>query len=134
VYVRVRNSGYQAASGVMLRGYYRAVAPGVEPLAPGLVWRRPPADGWIAMTPAGGRSLGTINPTPTGVAAPAPAGPLTWTPPAAGRYYLLIAVGSADDPSNIDPAVVFACAAGPTPLWRLVPFDNNLAARVVTAS
>jgi hypothetical protein len=78
--------------------------------------------------------VGNIDPTPPGAAAPLAPVSMTWTPPCAGTWCLLVSVSAVGDRSNIDPEVPFACAAGPTPLWRLVPFDNNLAARLVVAA
>ncbi len=120
VYVKVRNGGTQAASGVV-RGYY-------QPLAAAPVWGG--AASWTALEPAAGVPVGPINPGDAVRTTQA----LTWTPPPPGGWRLLIVVSSVDDPSNIDnpgPSAAYPCANGPTPLARLVPFDNNIALREV---
>src|SRR5215210_986693 len=52
---------------------------------------------------------------------------------ARGRECMFMEVTTTDDRdlSNIDARTFFPCAAGPTPDWRLLPFDNNLAQRNV---
>ncbi|MGI8806991.1 MAG: hypothetical protein ACR2KK_03955 [Acidimicrobiales bacterium] len=112
-YVRVKNRGTQAASNVVVRGYH------CKPAA-GLVW---PGD-WEAMTTAQVSVAGSI---PAG--GQAVAGPFEWTPEVEGHECLLMAASATGDPSNIDPGSALPCAAGPTPEWRLVPFDNNLGQR-----
>lgn len=114
-YVRVKNRGTRRADNVIVRGY-------TSPLGTGLVW---PND-WQPMTtrdlpvPAGIESGGSVV-----------VGPFRWTAPTAGQAALLMSVSASGDPSNIDPSSVLPCAAGPTPEWLLVPFDNNLARRNV---
>jgi hypothetical protein len=44
---------------------------------------------------------------------------------------MVMEVTADGDLSNIDTRTFFPCAAGPTPEWQLVPFDNNLAQRNV---
>ena len=114
-YVRVRNRGTQAAANVVVRGFH--CKPGA-----GLVW---PGD-WEPMTTAQVNVAGSIPPGGSAVA-----GPFQWTPEVEGHECLLMAASATGDPSNIDPGSALPCAAGPTPEWRLVPFDNNLGQRNV---
>jgi hypothetical protein len=74
-------------------------------------------------------------------------GPFVWRPRAAGKFHLIADVSSLNpdafspietfDYSNIDKRSGLKCAKGSakngTPLDRLVPFDNNLALRLVSA-
>jgi hypothetical protein len=59
-------------------------------------------------------------------------GPFKWTPRVVGHECMFMEVSANGDFSNIDPRTFFPSAAGPTPEWRLVPFDNNIAQRNVT--
>ncbi|HKI04370.1 MAG TPA: hypothetical protein VKK31_20500 [Thermoanaerobaculia bacterium] len=114
-YVRVKNRGTQHANNVVVRGY--SANPGA-----GLAW---PAD-WAPMdtpqiaVPGGIPSGGSVV-----------VGPFRWTPHVAGHECMFMEVSASGDRSNIDAATFFPCAAGPTPEWRLVPFDNNLGQRNV---
>lgn len=114
-FVRVRNRGTQAAAGVVVRGY------SAEPSV-GLSW---PGD-WTPMqtpqlaVPAGIPAGGNVV-----------VGPFAWRPKVVGHECMFMEVSATGDRSNIDPATFFPCATGPTPEWRLVPFDNNLAQRNV---
>jgi len=114
-YVRVRNRGTQPASGVVVRGHH--CRPAV-----GLVW----PDDWTPMTTAAVTLPGSIAPGGQIIV-----GPLEWTPQVAGHECLLMSVSAPGDLANNDPATFFPCASGPSPIWRLVPFDNNLAQRAV---
>jgi hypothetical protein len=118
-YVRVRNRGTQTANNVVVRGYHN------RPSA-GLLW---PGD-WLPMTtdqlPAAGSPA--LNIPPGGVVT---VGPFEWTPQIEDHECLLMWVSADGDLANADPATGFPCAAGPTPHWRLVPFDNNIAQRNV---
>jgi hypothetical protein len=58
-------------------------------------------------------------------------GPFEWTPAVRGHECLLAWVTNADDRANADIASLMPCASGPTPHWRLVPFDNNIGQRNV---
>ena len=113
-YVRVKNRGTQAATNVTVRGY--SADPGA-----GLSW---PGD-WkpmatprlnVANIPAGGEVI---------------VGPFRWKPVVVGHECMFMEVSSAADRSNIDPATFFPSANGPTPEWRVVPFDNNIGQRNV---
>ena len=44
---------------------------------------------------------------------------------------MLMSVSATGDLSNADAASGLPCASGPTPHWRLVPFDNNIGQRNV---
>jgi len=115
-YVRVRNRGTQAANNVVVRGY--SANPGT-----GLSW---PGD-WAPMdtpqitVPGGIPANGSVV-----------VGPFRWTPRVVGHECMFMEVSADADLSNIDQRTFFPCAVGPTPEWRLVPFDNNLAQRNVT--
>jgi hypothetical protein len=125
-YLRVRNRGYAPATSVEVRGYYRRIAPGLS-------WESGGA--WTPMAPAVLNVPGQI--AANGVTDPL--GPFTWNPPALQNpaqpetWCLLFSVSAEGDESNIDPDVTLPCKSASTPLRRLVPFDNNLAAREVTA-
>ena len=113
-FVRVKNRGTQAAANVAVRGY--SADPGT-----GLSW---PGD-WkpmltpqlnVASIPAGGDVI---------------VGPFRWKPTNVGHECMFMEASSAADRSNIDPATFFPSATGPTPEWRVVPFDNNIGQRNV---
>jgi hypothetical protein len=114
-YVNVSNRGTQAASNVVVSGYT------CKPSA-GLLW----PDDWSAMDTPSITVAGTIAPGATVLV-----GPFQWTPTEIGHECMLMAVSATGDLSNADPASGLPCAAGPTPHWRLVPFDNNIAQRNV---
>ncbi len=114
-YVRVRNRGTQPATSVVVRGHH------CRPAA-GLVW---PDD----FTP-----LRTAAITVPGVIAPGHevvVGPFQWVPRVTGHECLLMSASALGDLANYDPATFFPSAAGPTPLRRLVPFDNNIGQRAL---
>lgn len=114
-YVRVKNRGTRRADNVIVRGY-------TAMLATGLVW---PGD-WQPMAT---RDLSV----PSGIASGGSVvvGPFRWIAPISGQAAILMSVSASGDLSNIDPNAFLPCAAGPTPEWLLVPFDNNLARRNV---
>ncbi|MBV9950150.1 MAG: hypothetical protein JOZ69_25140 [Myxococcales bacterium] len=114
-YVIVRNRGTQPASKVVVRGYH--CKPSV-----GFTW---PDDCLIMDTPE--ITLpGTLAP-----GANVTVGPFQWVPSEVGHECLFFAASATGDPSNIDPSSALPCAIGPTPIERLVPFDNNLGQRNV---
>ncbi|MGH9371430.1 MAG: hypothetical protein ACRD15_07865, partial [Vicinamibacterales bacterium] len=88
----------------------------------GLVW----PDDWQPMTTAELPVAGGVAP-----GAIVTVGPFEWTPEVVGHECLLVYVSATGDLANADAASMLACAAGPTPHWRLVPFDNNIAQRNV---
>lgn len=114
-YVRVRNRGTRTATNVVVRGY--SANPGA-----GLSWPNhwTPMDTAQVAVPAGIPSGGSVV-----------VGPFAWRPQVVGHECMFMEVSAAGDLSNIDPATSFPAASGPTPEWRLVPFDNNLAQRNV---
>jgi zinc metalloprotease ZmpB len=114
-YVYVSNRGTQPASNAVVSGYH------CRPSA-GLLW----PDDWQAMTTASITVPGPIAPGQTVLV-----GPFQWTPTAVGHECMLMVVSATGDLSNADPASGLPCAAGPTPHWRLVPFDNNIGQRNV---
>ncbi|MGE5111729.1 MAG: hypothetical protein ACM3JB_12785, partial [Acidobacteriaceae bacterium] len=113
-YVRIRNRGTTTATGVVARGYH--AQPSV-----GLTW----PDDWSPMTTP---QLTAADIPPGGVAV---VGPFTWVPTELGHECMLMEVSCSGDRSNIDVVGALPCAFGPTPHWRLIPFDNNLAQRNV---
>ncbi|MDF3052361.1 MAG: hypothetical protein K0S19_466, partial [Geminicoccaceae bacterium] len=114
-YVRVNNRGTQHANNVLVRGY--SANPGV-----GLSW----PDDWTPMDTPQITVAGGIAPGGSVVV-----GPFRWRPRFIGHECMFMEVTDDRDLSNIDARTFFPCATGPTPDWRLVPFDNNLAQRNV---
>src|SRR5258706_5108551 len=114
-YLRVKNRGTQAASSVVVHGYH------CRPTA-GLVW---PDD----LKPMATVSLpvpGTIPPAGQVVV-----GPLEWKPEYRGHECMFMSVSAVGDRANNNPATFLPAATGPTPLWRMVPCDNNQGLRAV---
>jgi len=114
-YVDIGNRGTEAATDVVVSGYH------CRPSA-GLLW----PDDWQAMTTASITVPGTIAPGATTIV-----GPFEWMPSEIGHECMMMSVSTAGDLSNADSASGLPCATGPTPHWRLVPFDNNLGQRNV---
>ena len=110
-YVRIKNRGTQAATGIVVKGFH--CLPGV-----GLVY---PTD-WLPMTTpqlsapnlAAANSVGEI------------VGPFQWTPSQVGHECMFFSVSASGDASNIDGGLT-----GPIQEWRLVPNDNNIGQRNV---
>jgi hypothetical protein len=113
-YVRVKNRGTDAATNVAVRGY--SADPGA-----GLSW---PGDWKPMLTPQ-------LNVASIPAAGEVIVGPFKWKPMNVGHECMFMEVSSAADRSNIDPATFFPSASGPTPEWRVVPFDNNIGQRNV---
>lgn len=113
-YVRIRNRGTSTATGVVVRGYH------ARPTA-GLTW----PDDWTPMTTSQ-LSAADLAAGGTGVV-----GPFSWVPTEVGHECMLMEVSCPGDRSNIDVGGGLPCAFGPTPHWRLIPLDNNLAQRNV---
>jgi hypothetical protein len=113
-YLVIRNRGLHAAHDISVRGHH------AEPRA-GLVWPddfKPMTTSALASPaalPSGGHRL---------------VGPFEWRPEHADEVLLMSVDAHGDRPHN-DPSTLLPCAVGPTPLWRLVPCDNNLALRAV---
>jgi hypothetical protein len=114
-YVRVRNRGTQTANGVRVHGYH------CRPSA-GLVW----PDDWQPMTTA---SLTVIGGIPSG--GQALVGPFAWRPRHRDHECMFMSVSAPGDRANNDTASSMPCAAGPAPLWQMVPCDNNLGLRAL---
>ncbi len=113
-YVRVKNRGTLTANNVVVHGWH------CRPSA-GLVW----PDDWKPMTtnsrmipslPSGGQVV---------------VGPFDWHPEFLGHECMLMSATVAGDRANNDPLSGLPSATGPTPLWRMVPCDNNLGLRAV---
>ncbi|HKO42982.1 MAG TPA: hypothetical protein VJU84_06825 [Pyrinomonadaceae bacterium] len=113
-FVKVQNRGLVAANNVVVRGY--SANPGV-----GLSW---PGDWKPMLTPQ--LTVGSI---PAGGSVVV--GPFKWKPASVGHECMFMEASVAGDRSNIDPLTLFPCATGPTPEWRVVPFDNNIGQRNV---
>jgi zinc metalloprotease ZmpB len=111
VYVRLRNRGTQSAADPSVKLFQGDPASGLE-------W---PA----AWTPAATAHLAASGPVPSG--GQTVVGPFVWSPFSAGATSLLASASATGDASNADTI------SGPIAHWRLVPFDNNLAQRDVTA-
>ena len=114
-YVRVRNRGTQTAIAPVVRGYH------CRPSA-GLVW----PDDWQPMMTA---SLTVAGGIPSG--GQALVGPFEWRPRQRGHECMFMSVSAPGDRANNDSASAMPCAAGPAPLWQMVPCDNNLGLRAV---
>jgi hypothetical protein len=114
-YVRVKNRGTQAAFGVVVRGYH------CRPAA-GLIW----PDDLKPMTTVSLSVAGSIPPGGQVVV-----GPFDWKPEYRGHECMFMSVSAGGDRANNDPATFLPTAAGPTPLWRMVPCDNNQGLRGV---
>jgi zinc metalloprotease ZmpB len=113
-YARISNRGTTTATGIVVRGYH------ARPSA-GLTW----PDDWSPMTTSQ-LTAPDLAPGASGVV-----GPFTWVPTEAGHECMLMEVSCPGDRSNVDILGSLPCAFGPTPHWRLIPFDNNLAQRNV---
>ncbi len=110
-YVRIKNRGTQAATGVVVRGFH--CLPGI-----GLVY----PDDWAPMTTAQLAAPDLTAGDATGVIV----GPFEWSPSQVGHECMFFSVSAAGDASNIDERIT-----GSIPEWRLVPHDNNIAQRNV---
>jgi hypothetical protein len=113
-YVRVKNRGTTPATNVTVRGWH------CRPSA-GLVW----PDDWKPMT----TTARTIASLPSG--SQTIVGPFEWHPWVTGHECMFMSASVPGDLANNDPVSGLPAAAGPTPLWRLVPSDNNLGLRAV---
>ncbi len=113
-YARVKNRGTLAATNVVVHGWH------CRPSA-GLVW----PDDWKPMTTAS-RLIASL---PSG--GQVVVGPFDWHPEVPGHECMFMSATVAGDRANNDAASGLPAAIGPTPLWRLVPCDNNLGLRAV---
>ena len=111
VYVRVRNRGTEPATDASVKLFQADPASGLE-------WPS-------AWTPAATAELPAGGPLPSG--GETVVGPFSWSPLAPGPISLLASASATGDASNADTV------GGPIAHWRLVPNDNNLAQRDVTA-
>jgi hypothetical protein len=111
-YVRIRNRGTQAATGVLVKAYHANPAAGLSY----------PND-WIPMTTA---QLSGAN-VPANNSGDVIVGPFSWTPTHVGHECMFMVVSATGDASNVNNI-----AAGDSiPEWRLVPHDNNIGQRNV---
>ncbi len=113
-YVRVKNRGTQTATNVAVHGWH------TRPSA-GLVW----PDDWKPMT----TTSRVIPSLPSG--GDTVVGPFEWKPEHPGHECMFMSATVPGDRANNDVSTGLAAALGPTPLWRLVPCDNNLGLRAV---
>jgi hypothetical protein len=114
-YAHIKNRGTQSATGVVVHAYH------CRPTA-GLVW---PDD----LKPMLTASLAVPGSIPPG--GQKTAGPFEWKPKYRGHECMFMSVGAAGDRANNDPATLLPTGTGPTPLWRMVPCDNNQGLRAV---
>jgi hypothetical protein len=113
-YARVKSRGTLTAHNVTVHGWHSRPAAG-------LVW----PDDWKPMTTA---ALLIPSLPPGGQAV---VGPFDWHPEIPGHECMLMSATVAGDRANNDAASGLPAAIGPTPLWRLVPCDNNIGLRAV---
>jgi hypothetical protein len=113
-YTRIKNRGTAPAHHITVRGWH------CRPSA-GLVW----PDDWKPMSTAA-RHVAALAP-----GAHADVGPFEWHPQYTGHECMLMAASAPGDRANNDSLSGLPAAAGPTPLWRLVPCDNNLGLRTL---
>ena len=113
-YVRVKNRGTQVAKAARVYAYH------CRPSA-GLVW---PDD----LEPMATASLGVPDLAPGGSAV---IGPFEWMPVHACHECMFMSVTARTDRANNDLLTGLPAAMGPTPAWRLVPSDNNIAMRAL---
>ena len=111
VYVRLHNRGTQSAVDASVKLFQADPASGLE--WPG-TW-----------APAATPQLPASGPVPSG--GQTVIGPFSWSPSSAGQVALLASASATGDASNADTV------SGSIADWRLIPFDNNLARRDVTA-
>jgi hypothetical protein len=114
-YVRVKNRGTQQAFGVVVHGHH------CRPTC-GLVW---PDD----LKPMTTVSLSVPGGVPPG--GQVVVGPFEWKPEYRGHECMFMSVSAAGDRANNDVTTFLPMATGPTPLWRMVPSDNNQGLRAV---
>ena len=114
-YVRIKNRGTQPATGARVRAYH------CRPSA-GLLW----PDDFESMTTS---SLAVPGPLAPG--AVVVVGPFEWTPIHRGHECMFMSVTAAADRANNDRVTGSPASKGPTPAWRLVPSDNNIAMRAL---
>jgi hypothetical protein len=116
LYVRARNRGQQTAFGVMATARVTATRDRLN-------W---PDRHWTTLSPPATGASANIRTGDNVVL-----GPFAWRPTRGGRYTILVELNAPGDRSNINPDTGLPCAnaqAHPSPINRLVRFDNNLAA------
>lgn len=113
-YVRVKNRGTRASKGGRVHGWH--ARPGA-----GLVW----PDDFEPMSTAS-LSMPPLKPGDEVVV-----GPFEWTPIHPGHEVMFMSVTAPQDRANTDRITGLPAAKGPTPVWRLVPTDNNIAMRAL---
>jgi len=122
IYVRVRNRGIQASGPVTVRVFIAGAGPPAVAVAdPNLTW----PEAWVP-----GEILPRINVATVPKGGKVLVGPFPWTPAASGNQTVLAVVEGAADPALTETLL----ATERVPAAALVPFDNNLAMRRMTAS
>jgi zinc metalloprotease ZmpB len=111
-YVRVKNRGTRTSKRGRVSAYH------CRPSA-GLVW----PDDFEPMT-TGSLAIPGIPPGGEVVV-----GPFEWMPVHPGDECMFASVSTSGDRANNDLVTGLPAATGPTPVWRLVPSDNNIAMR-----
>lgn len=109
VYVRIKNRGTQAATGIVVKGYHCRPSTGLR-------W----PDDWQAMTTTQISVPGALASGASTVV-----GPFEWTPEVIGHECLLMAVSATGDKANTETVT------SAIPEWWLVRNDNNIAQRNV---
>jgi hypothetical protein len=120
VYVRVSNRGIQDSGPVTVRVFIAGAGPGVV-ADPNLTW----PEAWVPGEITPGLNVATVLAGKNVVV-----GPFPWTPAAAGAQTVLAVVECAADRALTETLL----ATEHVPAAALVPFDNNLAMRRMTAS
>jgi hypothetical protein len=115
VHIFVRNLGPSPGSNLTVEAWTRRSAEKIT------TWEKDSIE-WAPLTMVGTASPGPILPNgpPVSVAT------FSWTPNAPGHHGVLVSVSAPGDRCLLDSSLGLACAAGPTELAQLVPFDNNI--------
>ena len=122
LYVRVRNRGIQASGPVSVRVFIAGAGPAASTAAdPNLTW----PEAWVP-----GEVLPSLNVATVPAGGKVVVGPFPWTPAASGVQTVLAMVECAADRALTETLL----ATEHVPAAALVPFDNNLAMRRMTAS
>jgi len=111
-YVKIKNRGTQAATGVVVKGFHANPAAGLSY----------PID-WLPMTTT---QLAAAD-VPANNAGEVTVGPFQWVPFHIGHECIFMIVSATGDASNVDNIG----SGDSIPEWRLVPNDNNVGQRNV---
>jgi len=124
VYVNVRNRGSDTGLAPSVSvDVLTARAPNIR------TWSQPASGKWTVLPgDAGAVTTATVQAGQT-----IRFGPFVWTPNT-GTHALMVRATAPGDRSNADAGSPLACAAGPSAVDDLVPYDNNLGYRALTVS